>query len=353
MFTPTRNSATPPPSTSRRSRRKSGRSRPRSGRTAFEGERFPQTFVGRDATYAPHQLEDPPRLALQINAQQRFGIRFADVRGRFHEAVAEKVPVQLDHWYHVAAASDGRRLRLYIDCVDGRGYQLCASTTLPDDDYTSLGKGEDIAEWTVGRGHVGKARRMVPRHDRRSSHQRRGTGAGGVAFQPSGRRKGLAFTASNETSIGIAPLTTTRKRTTAIPPAADMLPELGMSLAAGGAACNCFTSLGVCHENFSKFCLLFGPLGAFYESSTDCRVCRSEHPCRWRPLVGTKLGRYQQHRLERPRQLGRAFPAGATANVNTNEPNIATITGNSLFSPSSIYIGSGANRPVRGKPVDR
>lgn len=60
-----------------------------------EGEGFPQTFVGRDATYAPHELEDAPRLALQINAQQRFAIRFADVQGRFHEAVAEKVPVEL------------------------------------------------------------------------------------------------------------------------------------------------------------------------------------------------------------------------------------------------------------------
>jgi len=121
-----------------------------------EGESFPQTFVGRDATYAPHELEAPPRLALQINAQQRFGIRFADVQGRFHDAVAEKVPVAFDHWYHVAAASDGRWLRLYIDCMDGRGYKLCASTALPSDGRTALGKGEDIGEWTIGRGHVGK-----------------------------------------------------------------------------------------------------------------------------------------------------------------------------------------------------
>ena len=121
-----------------------------------EGEGLPQTFVGRDATYAPLELEAPPRLAMQINAQQRFAIRFADVQGRFHEAVAEKVPVEFDHWYHVAAASDGRWLRLYVDCLDGRGYQLCASTALPGDGRTALGKGEDIGEWTIGRGHVGK-----------------------------------------------------------------------------------------------------------------------------------------------------------------------------------------------------
>ncbi len=121
-----------------------------------KGEGFPQTFVGRDATYAPRELDDPPRLALQINAQQRFAIRFADVRARFHEAVAEQVPVQLDHWYHVAAACHGLWLRLYVDCLDGRGYQLCASTRLPDDGGTALGKGDDSAEWTIGRGHVGK-----------------------------------------------------------------------------------------------------------------------------------------------------------------------------------------------------
>ncbi len=121
-----------------------------------EGEGFPQTFVGRDATYAPRELEDAPRVALQINTQQRFAIRFADVQARFHEAVAQKVPVEFDHWYHLAAASDGRRLRLYVDCLDGRGYQECASNALPDDGRTALGKGEDIGEWTIGRGHVGK-----------------------------------------------------------------------------------------------------------------------------------------------------------------------------------------------------
>ncbi len=40
---------------------------------------------------------------------------------------------------------------------------------------------------------------------------------------------------------------------------------------------------------------------------------------------------------------GGAFPGGGgAANVNTVSPNIATITADSLFSPNSIYIGSGA-----------
>lgn len=45
---------------------------------------------------------------------------------------------------------------MYVDCLDGRGYQECASSALPDDGRTALAKGEDIGEWTIGRGHVGK-----------------------------------------------------------------------------------------------------------------------------------------------------------------------------------------------------
>ncbi len=62
-----------------------------------------------------------------------------------------------NHWYHVAATSDGRALRLYVNALDGRGYVLRASTQLPSQGSTALGKGEDTAEWTVGRGHSGTA----------------------------------------------------------------------------------------------------------------------------------------------------------------------------------------------------
>ena len=50
---------------------------------------------------------------------------------RLHEAVAAKVAVKENHWYHAAAVSDGRTLRLYVDTLDGRGYQLRAATALP------------------------------------------------------------------------------------------------------------------------------------------------------------------------------------------------------------------------------
>ena len=36
--------------------------------------------------------------------------------------------------------------------LDGRGYQLRAKTPLPEDGGTALSKGDDSAEWSVGRG---------------------------------------------------------------------------------------------------------------------------------------------------------------------------------------------------------
>ena len=63
-----------------------------------------------------------------------------------------------EHWYHMAAASDGRELRLYVNALDGRGYRLLASDTLPNDGQTALGTGGPEAVWTLGRGksHNGK-----------------------------------------------------------------------------------------------------------------------------------------------------------------------------------------------------
>ena len=75
-----------------------------------------------------------------------------DAENRLHEAIAEKPLVEANHWYHAAATSDGRALRLYVDALDGRGYLLRASTELPGEGSTALGKGDDDAEWSIGRG---------------------------------------------------------------------------------------------------------------------------------------------------------------------------------------------------------
>ena len=126
----------------------------------------------------------PPRLAFQITAEDRFAIRFRDVDDRIHEAVAADLALQENHWYHTAATSDGRALRLYVDALDGRGYQLRASTALPQTGSTALGKGARrlrVEHRTRPTG--GLPGRMVPRLDRRSPRERRGLGPVGIPLR--------------------------------------------------------------------------------------------------------------------------------------------------------------------------
>jgi hypothetical protein len=111
-----------------------------------------QTIVGRDTHFSLKGHPDPPRLAFEINADKRFAIAYFDAANRRHEAIGKEPVVEANRWYHVAAASDGRTLRLYVDALDGHGYLLRASTELPGEGSTALGKGDDDAEWTIGRG---------------------------------------------------------------------------------------------------------------------------------------------------------------------------------------------------------
>jgi hypothetical protein len=113
-----------------------------------------QTFIGRDGNEPHAAVVIPSRLVFQIDCKDRLKIGFFDMQERWHPAVAEQVALQEDHWYHVAATSDGKTLRLFVDVLDGHGYQLVAATELPRSGSTALGKGTDGAEWSLGRGKV-------------------------------------------------------------------------------------------------------------------------------------------------------------------------------------------------------
>jgi hypothetical protein len=117
-------------------------------------ERRQQTFVGRDAQRPGVKDQPPSRLAFQVNEEGQFAIRFIDADERVHEAVASQFEVEENKWYNVAAVSDGRALMFYADALDGRGYRLLAKTNMPDSGSTALGKGNDAAEWSIGRGKV-------------------------------------------------------------------------------------------------------------------------------------------------------------------------------------------------------
>ncbi len=113
-----------------------------------------QTFIGRDGNEPHAAVVVPSRLVFQIDCKDRFKIAYADVQQRWHEAIAEQVALEVDHWYHVAATSDGKTLKLYINTLDGRGYRLAAATGLPRDGSSALSKGTEGAEWSLGRGKV-------------------------------------------------------------------------------------------------------------------------------------------------------------------------------------------------------
>jgi len=115
-----------------------------------------QGFLGRDAAFTLDADRPPARLIFQINAQNHFAIGFYDAQCRFHEAVAKDLAVEPGRWYHLASVSDGRTLRLFVDALDGGGYQQRAECELPATGSTAMGKGQDNAEWSIGRaGNMG------------------------------------------------------------------------------------------------------------------------------------------------------------------------------------------------------
>jgi ferric-dicitrate binding protein FerR (iron transport regulator) len=109
------------------------------------------TFVARDGEGADMTTPDRAPLYFQVTDQGRFAIKFGDTEHRFHEAVADDLNIQVNHWYHLAAVSDGKKLSLYIDARDGRGYVLHRQTVLPANGSTALAKTSNDFSWVVGR----------------------------------------------------------------------------------------------------------------------------------------------------------------------------------------------------------
>jgi hypothetical protein len=113
-----------------------------------------QTFLSRDGGTGERAW-----LAFRVTDEGRFAITFIDEERRIHTASSSGLMLQENHWYHLAAVSDARMLRLYADCQDGRGYQIQASADLPKGGSTALGKsGPPSREWAVGRTRT-------PNHD--------------------------------------------------------------------------------------------------------------------------------------------------------------------------------------------
>lgn len=90
----------------------------------------PQVFLYRD-----------PDLSLALNTDGHLDLRFKG------QPIASKAVLGAGKWYNLAAVCDGKKLRLYIDSIDGEGYVLDTSAALAAKE-TELSKGQ----WTVGCG---------------------------------------------------------------------------------------------------------------------------------------------------------------------------------------------------------
>jgi hypothetical protein len=127
------------------------------------------TFIGRGGTRV---VTGEPRLAsfyFQVDNQKRFALKFADQAGFFFRLL-DTEQVDVDRWYHVAAVSDGRELKLYKDALDGRGYRLMAATNLSVSPQPAMVKpavdqNGDTWSWTIGYCRYGE--RADPAMDRR------------------------------------------------------------------------------------------------------------------------------------------------------------------------------------------
>ena len=105
-----------------------------------------QTIVSRYGS-----VGQPARFNLGVDPDGSVAVTFYDVKSRFRSAVSENAVIKEGRWYHVAATSDGKTLRLFVDSRDGKGYQLAGSSKLASSDSTALGSCGDDCSWAVGR----------------------------------------------------------------------------------------------------------------------------------------------------------------------------------------------------------
>jgi hypothetical protein len=104
-----------------------------------------QTIVGEDGK--PTEAASAP-LQLELREDNRIAIVAIDSGGKVR-TLASREPVEKGRWYHVAAMSDGSKMRLYL--VEGNRCHLQGST-----DFSGA-LIHHVGTWTVGRGfHAGK-----------------------------------------------------------------------------------------------------------------------------------------------------------------------------------------------------
>ena len=124
-----------------------------------------RTLVGRDARDVADQNGELSAFYLQGLPEGGLAVKFADVEGFWHEAVAPAGTIEgfdfgtdpeglTGTWYNIAAVSDGATLSLYLDGVVVASTDLTASGSTNTALTAGSGAGGDwiAGGWSVGRG---------------------------------------------------------------------------------------------------------------------------------------------------------------------------------------------------------
>jgi hypothetical protein len=106
-----------------------------------------RTFITRDGGSFPPASD----FYLQTNGTNNVRVDFATVAGARVEIVSSLVPTP-GQWFRVAATSDNTTAQLWIDRLDGNGYQLEGSTAIPGATAADRALASTGANWVFGRG---------------------------------------------------------------------------------------------------------------------------------------------------------------------------------------------------------
>lgn len=106
-----------------------------------------RTFITRDGGSFPPASD----FYLQTNGTNNVRVDFATVGGARVEVVSNFIPT-VGEWFRVAATSDNTTARLYIDRLDGSGYQLAGSQAIPGATAADRALASTGANWVFGRG---------------------------------------------------------------------------------------------------------------------------------------------------------------------------------------------------------
>lgn len=89
-------------------------------------------LLGRDGTVFPVTQVSPLQFsAVNPDGDDSYDLRLAIVDGAgVPEQIATTTPLQARRWYNVAATATGDQVQLFIDSLDGRGYQQVGSKSI-------------------------------------------------------------------------------------------------------------------------------------------------------------------------------------------------------------------------------